>query len=123
MTRWTTPIHHFRRTVTRDTQIAGQRLREGDKVVVWYSSANRDESVFEEPFRFDIARDPNEHLSFGFGHHFCLGANLARLEMRIAFEAMLERGVQVEGRGDLDYLLSNFTNSLKRMPVEMRALR
>ncbi len=123
MIRWTTPIHHFRRTATRDTQVAGQRIREGDKVVVWYSSANRDESVFEEPFRFDITRVPNEHLGFGFGRHFCLGANLARLEMRVAFEAVLERGVQIESRGDLDYLLSNFTNSLKRMPVEMRAMR
>ena len=123
MIRWTTPIHHFRRTATRASEIAGHPIREGDKVVVWYSSANRDEAVFEDPDRFDIGRAANEHLSFGFGRHFCLGASLARLEMRVVFEALLERGVEVERRGEVDYLLSNFTNSLKRMPVELRAAR
>ena len=123
MIRWTTPIHHFRRTATRATAIAGHPIREGDRVVVWYSSANRDEAVFEDPDRFDIGRTPNEHLSFGFGRHFCLGASLARLEMRVVFEALLERGVEVERRGEVDYLFSNFTNSLKRMPVELRATR
>ena len=123
MIRWTTPIHHFRRTATRDTQIAGQPIREHDRVVVWYSSANRDESVFEEPFRFDITREPNDHLAFGFGHHYCLGANLARLEMRIVFEALIARGVEVERRGEIAYMLSSFTNSLKRMPVSLRVSR
>jgi cholest-4-en-3-one 26-monooxygenase len=123
MIRWTTPIHHFRRTATRATAIAGHPIREGDRVVVWYSSANRDEAVFEDPDRFDIGRTPNEHLSFGFGRHFCLGASLARLEMRVVFEALLERGVEVERRGEVDYLFSNFTNSLKRMSVELRATR
>jgi cholest-4-en-3-one 26-monooxygenase len=123
MIRWVTPIQHFRRTATRDTMISDQPIREDDKVVVWYASANRDESVFEDPFRFDITRTPNEHLSFGFGRHYCLGTNLARLEMRVVFEAMLERGVEVERRGEIDHLLSSFTNSLKRMPVEMRAAR
>ena len=123
MIRWTTPIHHFRRTATRDTTIAGQPIREHDRVVVWYSSANRDELVFEEPFRFDIARTPNDHLAFGFGSHYCLGANLARLEMRIVFEALVERGIEVDRRGKVDYMLSSFTNSLKRMPVQLRASR
>jgi cholest-4-en-3-one 26-monooxygenase len=123
MIRWVSPIQHFRRTATRDTTISGQPVRENDKVVVWYSSANRDESVFEEPFRFDITRTPNEHLSFGFGRHFCLGANLARLEIRVVFEALLARGVEVDRCGEIDHLLSSFTNSLKRMPVEMRAAR
>ena len=123
MIRWSTPIHHFRRTATRDTEIRGQKIRENDKVVVWYSSANRDEEVFENPFRFDIARTPNDHVSFGFGRHFCLGANLARLEMRVVFETLLERGVEVELRGETAHLLSNFTHALKRMPVEMRATR
>ncbi len=104
----------------RDTTIAGQPIREQDRVVVWYSSANRDERVFEEPFRFDIARAPNDHLAFGFGSHYCLGANLARLEMRIVFEALLERGIEVDRRGEVDYMLSSFTNSLKRMPVRLR---
>lgn len=123
MIRWTTPIHHFRRTATRDTQIADQPIRENDRVVVWYSSANRDESVFEEPDRFDLGRAPNDHLAFGFGSHYCLGANLARLEMRVVFEALIERGVEVDRRGEVDYMLSSFTNSLKRMPVTLRASR
>ncbi len=120
MIRWTTPIQHFRRTATRDTRIAGQRIRENDRVVVWYASANRDESVFEEPFRFDITREPNDHLAFGFGTHFCLGANLARLEMRVVFEALIARDVKIEIRGEVDYMFSSFTNSLKRMPVALR---
>jgi cholest-4-en-3-one 26-monooxygenase len=123
MIRWTTPIQHFRRTATRDTTIAGQPIREHDRVVLWYSSANRDERVFDEPFRFDIARTPNDHLAFGFGSHYCLGANLARLEMRIVFEALIKRGVEVNRRGEVDYMLSSFTNSLKRMPVHLRASR
>ncbi len=121
MIRWTTPIHHFRRTATRDTTISDQLIRENDRVVVWYSSANRDESVFDDPFRFEIAREPNDHLAFGFGSHYCLGANLARLEMRVVFEALIARGVEVERRGEIDYMLSSFTNSLKRMPVSLRA--
>lgn len=119
MIRWTSPIHHFRRTATRDTEIGGQSIREQDRVVVWYSSANRDERVFEDPARFDVGRGANDHLSFGFGSHYCLGANLARLEMRIVFSALLERRVEVERRGAVAYMLSNFTNSLKRMPVSM----
>lgn len=123
MIRWTTPIHHFRRTATRDTQVRGQKIRENDKVVVWYSSANRDEEVFSDPFRFDIQRSPNEHMAFGFGRHFCLGANLARLEMKVVFEALRTRGVEVERGGEVEHLLSNFTNALKRMPVALRATR
>lgn len=119
--RWTTPIHHFRRTATRDIGIGGQQIREDDPVVVWYSSANRDELVFEDASRFDIGRASNDHVAFGFGRHFCLGANLARLEMRVVFDALLERGVEVNPRGEVDYMRSSFTNSLKRMPVELRA--
>jgi cholest-4-en-3-one 26-monooxygenase len=123
MIRWTTPIHHFRRTATRDTRIRGQRIREDDKVVIWYSSANRDEAVFQDPFRFDVTRSPNDHLAFGFGRHFCLGANLARLEIRVVFETLISHGVVVESDGEVDHLVSVFTNALKRMPVEMRAER
>jgi cholest-4-en-3-one 26-monooxygenase len=118
--RWTTPIHHMRRTATRATEIGGQPIREDDKVVVWYSSANRDETVFADPDRFEIARPTNDHLSFGFGRHFCLGANLARLEMRVVYEALLDRAVEVECVGEAEYLRSTFTNALKRMPVELR---
>lgn len=119
--RFTTPIHYFRRTATRPSEISGQAIREGDKVVIWYSSANRDEAVFDDPDRFNIARDPNDHLSFGFGRHYCLGANLARLEMRVVFETLLSRNVLIERCGDVTHLRSTFTNSLKRMPVELRA--
>ncbi|HLG92587.1 MAG TPA: cytochrome P450, partial [Acidimicrobiales bacterium] len=86
MLRWASPVMHFRRTATRDTEIAGQPISEGDKVVIWYISANRDESVFPHPYRFDVERSPNEHVAFGGGGpHFCLGANLARLEIRVMF--------------------------------------
>ena len=120
--RWTSPIHHFRRTVLKETDIAGTRMRAGDRVVMWYSSANRDPAVFCEPNRFDISRTPNEHLSFGFGRHFCLGARLARMEVQVVLEALLERDVQVELRGTPRYMRSNFAHSLKRMPVSLRAL-
>ena len=87
-----TPVMHFRRTATRDTELRGRRIAAGDKVVVFYSSANRDEDVFAEPDRFDITRTPNEHVAFGGGGaHFCLGANLARLEIRALFEQVLAR--------------------------------
>jgi len=89
--RWTSVIRCFRRTATRDTELRGKTIRRGDHVVVVHVSANRDEDVFEAPFEFRIDRSPNDHLAFGFGPHFCLGANLARLEMRVAFEHLLER--------------------------------
>ncbi len=89
--RWTTPSCYKRRTATRDVELAGRKIRAGDKVTYWEMSANRDESVFERPFEFDISRSPNPHVGFGNGVHFCPGANLARLEMRIIFEALLER--------------------------------
>ena len=97
-------------------------MRAGDRVVMWYSSANRDPAVFCEPNRFDISRTPNEHLSFGFGRHFCLGARLARMEVQVVLEALLERDVQVELRGTPRYMRSNFAHSLKRMPVSLSAL-
>ena len=119
--RWTSPIHHFRRTVLRDTEIAGTRMRAGDRVVMWYSSANRDPAVFKDPARFDIGRTPNEHLSFGFGRHFCLGARLARMELQVVLETMLKRDIRVELGGTPLYMRSNFAHSLKHMPVALRA--
>lgn len=89
--RWTSVIRFFRRTVTRDTELRGVQLREGDRVALLYPSANRDAEVFADPDTFKIDRDPNDHVAFGFGPHFCMGANLARLEMRIAFEHVLDR--------------------------------
>ena len=92
----------------------------GQKVVMWYASANRDEAVFDDPFRFDVARSPNPHLTFGIGRHFCPGANLARLELRTMFDAMLDRELRVEPLGRPEWLRSNFAQSIKRMPVEIR---
>src|SRR5437879_937527 len=91
MLRWVSPVMYFRRTATRDAELRGQPIREGDKLTVWYGSANRDEDVFPHADRFDVGRTPNEHLAFGIGHHFCLGANLARLEIQIMFEELLRR--------------------------------
>jgi cholest-4-en-3-one 26-monooxygenase len=118
--RWSSPFYHFRRTATRDTELGGQEIRAGDKVVVWYPSANRDESVFAEPFRFYVGRDPNEHVSFGMGRHFCLGAHLARLELASLAEGLLDRDVIVEPVGPVEYIRSNFIHSIKRMPVRIR---
>jgi cytochrome P450 family 142 subfamily A polypeptide 1 len=89
MLRWVTPIQNMARTATRDVELRGQRIRAGDKLVLLYPSANRDERVFRDPHRFDIARSPNEHIAFGFGAHFCLGASLARLELRVFFEELV----------------------------------
>ncbi len=91
MLRWVTPIQNMMRTVTRDTKLRNKCLKEGDRLLLLYLSANRDEQVFDRPFDFDIARDPNPHLGFGWGRHFCLGAALARMETRIALRRTLER--------------------------------
>ena len=111
------PVMYFRRTATRDTEIRGQHIREGDKVTLWYGSANRDEEEFPNADQFDVARKPNEHLAFGLGHHFCLGANLARLEISIMFEELLRRLPDLEQDGKVERLRSNFINGIKRMPV------
>ncbi len=86
MLRWATPVMYFRRTATDDIELRGQQIKKGDKVVMWHISANRDEEVFDDPYTFDIDRTPNEHIAFGGGGpHFCLGANLARMELRLMF--------------------------------------
>jgi len=115
--RWSSPVIYMRRTVTRDTEIGGKTLRQGDKVALWYSSANRDEDAFEDPFRFDITRTPNEHVGFGGpGPHFCLGANLARREMRVMFREIFHRLPDLEITEPPERLLSNFIHGIKRMP-------
>jgi cytochrome P450 len=92
-------------------------MAKGDRVVVWYPSANYDEEVFADPFRFDIRRSPNDHLTFGAGRHVCLGASLARLEVRVVFEELLKRVRTIEIIGDPDRLRSNFINGIKHLPV------
>lgn len=117
MLRFCPSIIHFRRTATRDTEIRGQRIASGDKVVLWYVSANRDEEVFTDPHVFDIGRKPNNHLSFGYGPHFCIGNLLARIEARVAFEELLRRLPGLELDGPVVRLQSNWLNGVKRMPL------
>jgi cholest-4-en-3-one 26-monooxygenase len=121
--RWWSPLVYFRRTATRDVELRGQKIRENEKVVMYYGSANRDEEVFADPFKFDISRDPNDHLAFGVGQHWCLGANLARLELRIMFEELMRRMPDLELAGPVRRLRSNFLNAIKTMPVRYRAER
>jgi cytochrome P450 len=117
--RWATPVIHFRRTVTADTTIGGQPLRAGEKVLMWYSSANRDEAVFDAPERFDVGRTPNDHLGFGGpGPHFCLGAQLARREITVMFRELFRRLPDLEVTGEPAYLASNFINGIKHLPCE-----
>jgi cholest-4-en-3-one 26-monooxygenase len=117
--RWATPVMYFRRNVTCDTELRGQQLKEGDKVSIWYISANRDEDVFDRPFDFDILRSPNEHVGFGGGGpHHCLGANLARMEINVLLEEMARRVPKIERTGDAEPLRSNFIAGIKHMPVK-----
>lgn len=119
--RWATPVLHFRRTATRDTELRGVPIAKGDKVVTWYISANFDETVFPDPGRFDVTRTPNEHVTFGpGGPHFCLGAHLARLETKVLFQELLPRLGEIELAGRVERIRSNFVNGLKRMPVRVR---
>jgi cholest-4-en-3-one 26-monooxygenase len=118
MVRWVSPVNLFRRTATCDTDLGGQAVAEGDKVVVFYASANRDESVFENPEEFDIGRDPNPHVGFGGGGpHFCLGRHLAALELRVLLQALTERMPDLALDGEASRLRSNFLNGIKHMPV------
>jgi cytochrome P450 len=118
--RWSSPVLHFRRTATADTEIRGQAISAGDKVVVWYVSANFDEEVFDDPLRFDAGRTPNRHITFGGGGpHYCLGAHLAKLEVQILFDELLPRIRGLELTAPPERMRSNFTNALKRMPVRV----
>lgn len=115
--RWTSPSVYKRRTTSRETELRGQSIRKGQKVTVWEMSANRDEDTFENPFRFDVGRDPNHHLGFGLGTHFCLGANLARLEIRVMFEEVLDRFERFELAGPLAWTNNNRLLGLRQLPV------
>src|ERR1044072_5395818 len=120
MLRSATPVHHFRRTTTRATELAGVELPAGAKVTTWFVSGNRDETVFEDPDTFDVGRTPNKHMAFGPGGiHHCMGAHLARMEIKIAFEELLKRVSSIELAGEPERLRSNFFNGIKRLPVRV----
>jgi cholest-4-en-3-one 26-monooxygenase len=118
MLRFVTPVMNFRRTAMCDTELSGTKIRQGDKVVFYHASGNRDEEIFEDPDRFDIGRDPNPHIAFGGGGpHFCLGANLARIEIWVMFEHLLDRLPDLHQAGDVQRLQSQFINGVKHLPV------
>jgi cytochrome P450 family 142 subfamily A polypeptide 1 len=114
-----TPIKNMSRTVTHDVELRGQTLHAEDQLILLYPSANRDEEIFEDPFRFDVTRDPNPHLAFGFGPHFCLGASLARLELTVMFSELLRRlpDLELASTEALPYRSSNFIVGPEAMPV------
>jgi cytochrome P450 len=121
LVRYASPVIHFRRTATATARLGDVEIAEGDAVVMFFESANRDESVFEDPDRFDITRSPNPHVGFGGGGaHFCLGANLARAQLRALFARLSDRVSAIEA-GEPDFLVSNFINGIKRMPVTVVA--
>jgi cholest-4-en-3-one 26-monooxygenase len=120
MLRWVSPIKNMARTATRDVELAGAHIRQGQEIILLYPSANRDEAVFENPDDFDITRSPNPHMAFGFGAHFCLGNQLARLELRVMVERVLARLPDLRlavGRGDLQRREANFISGIEEMPV------
>jgi hypothetical protein len=119
--RYDNPLHYFRRTAVVDTELSGTPIRAGDKVAMYYTSANRDEDVFDDPQRFDIHRGRNPHLSFGMGVHFCLGAHLARLEGRLFFAELLGAFDRIELAGEPVRMRSNLNNSLKTLPIRLSA--
>jgi cytochrome P450 len=122
--RWATPVIHFRRTATRDTELRGQKIREGEKVVLWYNSANRDEEVFPDPFHFDVRRDPNPHVAFGGpGPHYCMGAHLARREITVMFRELFRRLPDIRVAGEPDWLQSFFIHGIKHMRCEFTPAR
>jgi len=113
--RYNPAVIHFRRTATADTQLGGQAIKKGEKVVIWYPSINRDESMFDDPDTFDIRRSPNEHLAFGVGEHFCLGANLARVQLNAILGELVSRLPDMEFAGPVRRLHSNFIDGIKEM--------
>lgn len=119
--RYASPVYHFRRTATEDIEMHGKTIKAGDKVVTWFAAGNRDPQKFDDPYRLDLTRFPNDHMTFGKGPHTCLGANLARLEIRILFEELLPRLGSIEQTGEIDRVRSNFVNGVKRFPVRITA--
>ena len=121
--RWSSPITHIARMTTRDTELGGKQIRAGDYVALWLPSANRDEGVFAEPYRFELRRSPNEHVAFGKGEHFCAGAHLARLELRLTLEQLLPQIEEIELAGPVERLKSNLIAGIKHMPVRFTRSR
>ena len=122
--RWASPVMYFRRNVTCDTELRGQPIKAGDKLSIWYISANRDEEIFDDPFHFNIKRTPNEHVAFGGGgSHFCLGASLARMEINILLEELVKRVPAPKMVGDVKRLRSNFINGIKHLPVQLAPVK
>jgi cytochrome P450 len=117
MIRWVTPVKEFMRTAAADTQVGGVPVKEGESLLLSYPSANRDEEAFDDPFRFDVGRDPNKHLAFGFGVHYCLGAALARMETRALFAELLPRLESVELAGQPEWVATTFVGGLKHLPI------
>ncbi|HXZ84702.1 MAG TPA: cytochrome P450, partial [Myxococcota bacterium] len=119
--RWTSPLTNAMRTATRDTQLGGRRIREGECVAVWLPSCNRDEQVFRDADRFDVARAPNDHIGFGYGRHYCLGAHLARLELRLMLAEIAARLPELELAGEIERVRTNTLAGIKHMPVRFPA--
>ena len=121
MLRWVSPIKNMARTATKDVELAGKEISAGEKLLLLYPSANRDEAVFADPFEFDIRRSPNDHVAFGFGTHFCLGNSLARLELRVIFEELLARLPNLELRdpGEPTFRAANFVSGYESLPVRI----
>jgi cytochrome P450 len=121
--RWSSPITHIARVAAHDTELRGVRIREGEWLALWLPSANRDEAIFNDPYRFDLRRSPNEHIAFGKGEHFCAGAHLARLELRLTLEALLGQLEHIELAGAVERLKSNLIAGIKHMPVRFSRSR
>jgi cytochrome P450 len=118
--RWVSPISHFARVATEDYELRGEKIRVGDQVALYFASANRDEEVFDDPFGFRVDRRPNVHLAFGFGEHFCMGAQLARVELEIIYGLLLERLESFDVSGPVERLSSITNGSIKRLPLRYR---
>jgi cytochrome P450 len=118
--RWQSPVTHMRRTATQDYELDGQIIREGEKIILWYASGNRDETLFDDADVFDVTRDnARRHIGFGFGVHRCVGARLAELQLRIYIEEILKRGIRIEKAGEWERLPSCFLHGFTHMPVRM----
>jgi cytochrome P450 len=118
--RWGTVTMHFRRTAVADTELAGRSITAGDKVVIWFISADFDDAQFADPYRFDIRRSPNDHVAFGrLSPHLCLGAQLARMELKVLYEELLPRLADLGVDGPIERLRSNFISGIKRLPVRV----